>query len=150
MDIKTAEERSCNMSKIRSKNTKPELFIRSLLHQRGFRFRVSYDQVIGKPDLFFPCKRVAVFIHGCYWHRHKCCKYAYTPKSHTDFWQKKFAANVLRDSIVKDSLHERGIRILVIWECTIKNMVHDSVVRDAVLDKCDYFLQHPDEDYLEL
>jgi DNA mismatch endonuclease (patch repair protein) len=128
------------MSKIRSKNTKPELFIRSLLHRGNYRFRVNCDPVEGHPDIFFSRKNVAVFIHGCYWHRHHGCKYAYTPKSNAEFWIAKFDANVHRDNKVKSMLASRGIRVLLIWECAIKKMMRDDVYRDVTLNVIECFL----------
>ena len=97
MDIKSPDARSRNMSKIKNSKTKPEMFIRSLLHKNGFRYRANYTGILGKPDLFFTKAQVAVFIHGCYWHRHVNCKYAYTPKTNLDFWLPKHEKNRLRD-----------------------------------------------------
>ena len=150
MDIKTVSERSKNMAKVHSKNTKPELYIRSLLHRKGFRFRVSGIQILGKPDLFFTKKRVAVFIHGCFWHRHKDCKYTYMPKSNTEFWLKKFHANVLRDHVVKSELLKSGIFVLVIWECTVKKMKSDKEFAEQKYSQISSFLQTPNCEYLEL
>ncbi|MDO4574211.1 MAG: very short patch repair endonuclease [Planctomycetia bacterium] len=150
MDIKTVPERSQNMAKIHSKNTRPELYIRSLLHKRGFRFRVSGLQIFGKPDLFFTKKRIAVFIHGCFWHRHKNCKYTYIPKSNVSFWLKKFRANVLRDNFVKSELLKSDIFILVIWECTVKKMKSDSNFAEQTYTQISNFLQTPDSRYFEL
>lgn len=150
MDIKSKEERSRNMAKIRAKDTKPEVFVRSLLHRNGLRFRVADARIFGKPDLYFSKKQVAIFIHGCYWHRHPDCKYAYTPKSNVDFWQKKFDANVTRDKMVKSHLLESGIRILIIWECTIKKMMRDDGIAKNLLLDIIAFLLNSEIDYLEL
>lgn len=125
MDIKSREARSRNMAKIRSRNTGPEMYIRSLLFREGLRYRVNYAAVEGKPDLYFPKYRVAVFIHGCFWHRHEGCKYAYTPKSNMEFWNRKFKVNTERDKTVARVLSEEGIRVIVIWECEIKAMRKD-------------------------
>ena len=111
MDIKSQEERSLNMAKIRSKKTKPEMYIRSLLHRNGLRFRANYSVVAGKPDLFFSKKKIAVFVHGCYWHRHQGCQYAYSPKSNVDFWVKKLEGNRIHDEIVYKKLKEMGISL---------------------------------------
>jgi DNA mismatch endonuclease (patch repair protein) len=119
MDIKSPEERSRNMAKIKNANTKPEMHIRSLLHRQGFRFRVNYKKLPGKPDIYFPGKKVAVFIHGCYWHRHEGCKYAYTPKTNVEFWTTKLERNREHDREVTDQLNGLGIRVLTIWECAI-------------------------------
>ena len=150
MDIKSKEKRSENMSKIRSRNTTPERFIRSLLHRNGFRYRVAYSGVVGKPDLYFTRKKVAVFVHGCFWHRHQGCKYAYTPKSNTDFWLAKFNSNVCRDSVVRSQLNSEGIRILVVWECTIRKMMRDATLMQEIFMKARNFLERSSELYLEL
>lgn len=150
MDIKSKEERSRNMAKIKARDTKPEVFIRSLLHRSGFRFRVADAHVFGKPDLYFSKKRVAVFVHGCYWHRHTDCKYAYTPKSNIGFWQKKFDANVARDKTVKSYLLASGIRVLVVWECTVEKMMHNEEIAKKLLAKITDFLLMSEINYLEL
>lgn len=121
MDIKAKDLRSRNMARIRSSNTQPELFIRSMLHAAGYRFRVNYREVAGSPDIYFTLKKVAIFVHGCYWHRHANCKFCYRPKTNVEFWDKKFSLNVARDADNKEKLRRAGIRVLVIWECTIKN-----------------------------
>lgn len=150
MDIKSKEQRSKNMAKIRSKNTKPELMIRSLLHKRGLRFRVNYKGIIGKPDLYFTKKKVAVFVHGCFWHRHKGCKIAYTPKSYLDFWQQKFDTNIQRDSVVRTALLSDGIRILVIWECTVKRMARSTDESERIIEAAVSFITEDELSYLEL
>ena len=119
-DIKTPAERSENMSKIRSRNTKPELYIRKELFARGYRYRVAPSYIPGHPDLFLRKHNLAVFVHGCFWHRHAGCKYAYTPKSRVDFWNHKFDSNVYRDQEVVRQLNDERIRCLVIWECAIR------------------------------
>ena len=96
-DILSKERRSWNMSRIRGSDTKPELLVRSLLHRMGYRFRLHRKDLPGRPDIVLPKYRTVIFVHGCFWHRHKGCKYAYTPKSRTDFWQNKFQGTVERD-----------------------------------------------------
>ena len=150
MDIKSKEQRSKNMAKIRSKNTKPELLIRSLLHKSGLRFRVNYKEVTGKPDLYFTKKRVAVFVHGCFWHRHTGCKIAYMPKSNIDFWQQKFASNIQRDCVVRTALLSDGIRILVIWECTVKRMTRSTEESERIIEAAVRFITGNELNYLEL
>jgi len=150
MDIKPPAQRSENMAKIRSKNTKQELFIRSQLHRSGYRFRVNFTGITGHPDLWFPRRRVAVFVNGCYWHRHAGCKLAYTPKSNVAFWTGKFEANKARDSVVKDALAQQGVRVLVIWECAVKQMQKDQKALDASLQAIRAFLDTPEIHYLEL
>ena len=106
------------MSGIRGKNTKPELVVRSFLHRAGLRFRL-HARLPGKPDLVLPKHRAAVFVHGCFWHRHDGCRYTTTPANNAAFWQEKFAANVRRDAKVKQQLEELGWRVLVIWSCEL-------------------------------
>lgn len=112
--------RSWNMSRIKSKNTKPELRLRSFLHNLGFRFRVNRKDLPGKPDIVFRKYKTVIFVHGCFWHRHPNCKSASTPKSNTDFWEKKFAANVKRDRKNKEDLERMGWRVIIVWECQIR------------------------------
>lgn len=110
------------MSRIKSGNTKPELVVRSLLHSMGYRFRLHRKDLPGKPDIVLPKYRSVIFVHGCFWHRHHKCKYAYNPKSNMDFWQKKFKANIERDVRVIKELKDLGWNILIVWECEIKDM----------------------------
>lgn len=149
MDTKSKEERSLNMSKIQAKNTKPELFIRSELYKLGYRYRVNSKLVEGHPDIYFTKKRIAVFVHGCYWHRHTDCKFAYTPKSNVDFWMKKFDNNIERDKIVMNALRENGIRVMVIWECTIKNMMSCSMTKREYLGRIRAFINNDKPENIE-
>lgn len=150
MDIKSVNDRSKNMSRIRCKNTKPEMFVRSLLFKCGFRFRVNYSNVAGSPDVYFSKRKVAIFINGCYWHRHQNCKYSYTPKSNVDFWNMKFENNQKRDELVRHQLLSDGIRILVVWECTVKKMISDSTVCDESLLEISKFINSSEQDYFEV
>lgn len=130
------------MSKIRSKNTKPELFIRSGLHKLGYRFRVNSKLIDGHPDIYFTKKRVAIFVHGCYWHRHNNCKYAYLPKSNIDFWLQKFSSNIERDKSVMQTLENGHVRVAIIWECTVKRMMADSAIRQDCFEKLEAFISN--------
>lgn len=150
MDIKSKDERSRNMSKIRAKNTKPELFIRSELHKEGYRFRVNFKPVEGHPDIYFTKKRIAIFIHGCYWHRHLNCKFSYTPKSNVNFWLRKFENNINRDKIVMEILKEQGIRIVLIWECSVKKMMVDAVVKKEYFAAIQTFINNEEPQYIEM
>ncbi len=105
------------MSRIRGKDTKPEMRVRSLIHRMGFRFRLHRKDLPGKPDIVLPAYETVVFVHGCFWHRHPGCRFAYTPKSRVDFWQTKFRRNVERHREVTAELEELGWRVVVIWEC---------------------------------
>lgn len=118
MDVVDRATRSRMMAGIRGKDTKPEIVVRSFLHRAGLRFRL-HAKLPGKPDLVFPKYRAAVFVHGCFWHRHEGCRYATTPASNAIFWQEKFAANVGRDAKVKKMLEEDGWRVLAIWACEL-------------------------------
>ena len=121
MDTLSRERRSWNMSRIRSKNTAPEKVVRSYLHRHGFRFRLHSGNLPGKPDILLPKYKTVIFVHGCFWHRHEGCKYAYRPKTRKSFWKKKFYDNVRRFTQVKSNLEEIGWKVLVIWECQINN-----------------------------
>lgn len=105
------------MSRIAGRNTKPELVVRSTLHRLSYRFRLHRRDLPGKPDIILPKHRAVVFVHGCFWHRHSRCKYAYTPKSNLPFWQAKFEGNVQRDRIAARRLRKLGWRVVVVWEC---------------------------------
>ena len=150
MDIKSKEERSFNMSKIQAKNTKPELFIRSELHRLGYRFRVNSNLVEGHPDIYFTKKRIAVFVHGCFWHRHAGCRFAYSPKSNVDFWMNKFETNLRRDEFVIKELVSEGIRVLLIWECTVRAMIKDEETYRQKKTEIVNFIEIPDANYKEL
>jgi DNA mismatch endonuclease (patch repair protein) len=118
MDVVDRATRSRMMSGIRGKNTKPELVVRSYLHRSGLRFRL-HSKLPGKPDLVLPRYRAAVFVHGCFWHRHEGCRFTTTPASNAKFWAKKFADNVRRDAKVTAQLEKLGWRVLVIWACQL-------------------------------
>ena len=105
------------MSHIRGRDTKPEMLVRSLLHRLGYRFRLHRRDLPGRPDIVLPKWKTAVFVHGCFWHRHPGCRFAYTPKSRADFWQKKFRDNVERDAKSVAALEEAGWKTLIVWEC---------------------------------
>jgi DNA mismatch endonuclease (patch repair protein) len=115
------EIRSNNMSKIRAKNTKPELIVRKLVYKLGYRYRVNLAELPGSPDLVFSRKKKIIFIHGCFWHRHFECKYAQTPMSNIEFWEAKFDRNVARDIEVDQKLTRLGWEVLVIWECETRH-----------------------------
>lgn len=149
MDSLSKEARRNNMANIRSHNTKPEMYIRTHLHKLGFRFYVNYKLPFGKPDIFFPKKKVAIFVHGCFWHRHIGCKFCYTLKSNSEFWNLKFERNIARDEIVRNKLRNSDIRLCIIWECTIKNMMKNNDVRDSVLISLSEFIES-NEGFLEL
>jgi DNA mismatch endonuclease (patch repair protein) len=127
VDHLSPEQRSWNMSRIRSRDTRPEIIVRSMLHRAGYRFRLHCQHLPGSPDVVLPKFKTAVFIHGCFWHRHAGCKLASMPKSRSDFWQKKFDANVRRDHEQFASLSAIGWYVHVLWECQIKSNPSNTV-----------------------
>ena len=139
-DIVSPERRSQNMSAIRSKDTKPEIYLRKLLFAEGYRYRIAEKSIPGHPDMFLRKYNTAIFVHGCFWHRHQGCKYAYTPKSRVEFWQKKFDDNVRRDAVVRTALQENNIKCLVVWECTIKQMMKSPQLRDQIITEICSFI----------
>lgn len=118
MDRISKSLRSWNMSRIRSEDTNPEIVVRKFLYGQGYRYRVHYH-VQGKPDIVFPSHRIALFINGCFWHRHGCTLSA-IPKTNTQFWQKKLSDNTKRDKNNLNALKELGWHVRVVWECDIE------------------------------
>lgn len=117
MDRITKERRSWNMSRIKGRDTEPEMIVRSLLHRLGLRFRLHKRDLPGRPDITLKKYQTVVFVHGCFWHRHPKCFMAYTPKSNKKFWSDKFRTNVDRDRRVVSTLRRMGWRVIVVWEC---------------------------------
>ena len=120
MDIKSQQQRSWNMSRIRSTNTKPEILVRSFLHRNGFRFRLHVKNLPGHPDIVLPKYKTVLEVRGCFWHRHPGCKYATTPASNTEFWKTKFKQNISRDKKNAKKLKTLGWKLIVVWECETK------------------------------
>ncbi len=120
-DRLTREKRSWNMSRIRGKDTKIEVKVRQYLFSQGFRFRKNVAGMPGKPDIVLPKYKTAIFIHGCYWHRHEGCKNCTTPGTNREFWLKKFEQNVQNDLKNRQALQAAGWKVLVLWECEIEN-----------------------------
>ncbi len=118
-DVLTPEQRQVNMSRIKSKNTKPEMLIRRGLHARGLRYRLHDRALPGTPDLVFPRYRTVVFVHGCFWHFHGCAL-SKLPGTRPDFWKAKLSANAMRDSQAIVMLNSAGWRVLIIWECALR------------------------------
>lgn len=121
MDVHDKETRSYNMSRIRGRDTKPELLVRRECHRQGLRFRLQRKDLPGKPDLVFPKHKTVIFVHGCYWHSHDCKYGSVVPKTNTEFWQSKRAATVDRDERHRRALEYLGWRILTYWECEIRD-----------------------------
>jgi len=124
MDTLTPEQRSERMSRVRGKDTGPELVVRKLVHALGYRYRLHRSDLPGKPDLVFPRHRKVIFVHGCFWHRHPdpSCKLARLPKSKLDFWLPKLDGNRKRDLVNQKALEEQGWAWLVIWECQLRDI----------------------------
>ena len=118
---KVSEQRSRNMSAIKSKNTKPEIAVRKVLHSMGYRFRLHSKDLPGSPDIVLPKYKTVIFVHGCFWHRHENCKYASTPKTRQEFWEAKFRENINRDKLNQENLFSKGWKIIIVWECEIKD-----------------------------
>ena len=128
---KVSEQRSRNMSAIKSKNTKPEIAVRKLLHSMGYRFRLHRKDLPGSPDIVLPKYKKVIFVHGCFWHRHENCKYASTPKTRQEFWENKFKANVKRDLEIQEKIKNIGWKSVVIWECETKKVDN---LREKLID----------------
>ncbi len=120
--------RSRMMSAIRGKDAGPERTVRTTAHRLGYRFRLHARYLPGTPDLVFPKLRTALFVHGCYWHRHAGCRYCYEPKSNVEFWLRKFDGNVRRDAAALAALRGMGWRPAIVWECEVRD-------RDALADR---------------
>ena len=119
-DVHDQATRSYNMSRIRGKNTKPELQVRKYLHAHGFRYKL-YDKTLpGKPDIVLPKYKTAIFIHGCFWHGHKGCKYFVVPKTRTEWWLNKINSNIANDTKAVKALRKEGWKIINLWECDLR------------------------------
>lgn len=121
MDRLTPQERSANMSRIRGKDTKPEMRLRRYLHSRGLRYRLHARDLPGSPDIVLRPSRLAVFVHGCFWHRHEGCRLTTLPTTNKSFWQEKFARNVKRDREVQAALQRLGWETMIVWECQTRD-----------------------------
>jgi DNA mismatch endonuclease (patch repair protein) len=118
-DILTKAERSAFMARIRSKDTRPELIVRKTLHRLGYRFRVHFKGLAGRPDVAFPGRKKAIFVHGCFWHQHSGCSFSHLPKTRTEYWRDKFARNCARDLENVLAANKRGWSTYTIWECEL-------------------------------
>lgn len=136
-DVLTTDQRRHNMSRIRGKDTKPEMLIRRGLHAKGLRYRLHDRTLPGRPDLVFPKYHAVIFVHGCFWHAH-CCNLAKLPKTHSDFWKTKLAVNASRDRRVVEAILALGWRVLIIWECALRGRTRLKL--DNVLDTTTRFL----------
>ena len=119
-DKHSKEARSYNMSMIKGKDTKPEMLVRRFLHSEGFRYTLHSKKLPGKPDIVLPKYNTVIFVHGCFWHGHKNCKYFVVPKTNTDFWLSKINGNISNDVKVIKTLKKDLWKVIVVWECEIK------------------------------
>lgn len=132
-DVHTPEQRSYNMSRIRSKNTKPEELVRKFLFSQGFRYRKNDARLPGKPDIVLPKYKTVIFVNGCFWHGHKGCRYFVWPKNNAEFWEEKITGNIQRDKHNHQLLANQGWRVIEIWECQLKRSVVDNTLQNLVL-----------------
>lgn len=132
VDRLTPERRSWLMSRVRSRDTSPEMHVRKAAHALGLRFRLHRKDLPGSPDLVFPRYRTAIFVHGCFWHRHPDCRKASMPKTKADFWQAKFDTNVERDARAVEALERLGWRVTTIWECEVKTLEAAAEILSAI------------------
>ena len=135
MDIYSPTKRSQLMAKVGSRNTKPELRVRSTIHKLGFRFRVNRAALPGRPDIVLPRHKKVIFVHGCFWHQHVECAKARRPRTNVAFWDAKLDANVKRDGVTQQRLTDLGWEVMVVWECEARNKV-------ALIPKLTGFLAH--------
>lgn len=132
-DVHDAATRSYNMSRIRGKDTKPEMIVRKFLFAHGFRYRLHDKRLQGKPDLVLPKYKTVIFVHGCFWHGHEGCTYARLPESNIEFWQSKIAKNIINDKLHIAKLKESGWNVLIIWECELKSKQKDKSLNQLLL-----------------
>ena len=132
VDTISKEQRSATMAKVHSKNTKPEILVRSLLFRRGYRFRICQPCLPGKPDIVLKKYKSAIFVHGCFWHGHDNCKNATIPKSNVEFWTNKIKRNKERFAEVKRQLELEGWKVIVIWECELTKGKIEKTIQDLV------------------
>lgn len=114
-------QRSATMRAIKTRDTKPEKAIRSIVHKMGYRFRLCRANLPGRPDLILPRLRAAIFVHGCFWHGHSCPRGSLVPQTHTKFWREKIRRNKLRDKRQIHALRDAGWRVMAVWQCQIRN-----------------------------
>jgi DNA mismatch endonuclease, patch repair protein len=135
-DVHEPEIRSYNMSQIRSKNTKPEMIVRKYLFKMGFRYRLHVKDLPGKPDIVLPKFKTAIFVNGCFWHGHENCEYFKIPSTRTDWWKEKIEKNILNDGIKQSQLKRLGFKVIVVWECQIKNKsIYSTLIKDVKSEK---------------
>lgn len=125
IDVVDQSTRSRMMAGIKGKNTRPELLVRQYLHRRGFRYRLHVRSLPGSPDIVLPKWKTAIFVHGCFWHRHRGCRFTTMPATNSEWWQRKFGENIDRDQRSMANLVEAGWRVIVLWECGLRAIQGD-------------------------
>ncbi len=132
-DVHSKEIRSYNMSRIKSKNTKPEMLVRQFLHANGFRYKLHDKSLPGKPDIVLPKYKTVIFVHGCFWHGHEGCKYFVVPKTRTEWWLNKINRNIVNDAKAAKALKKEGWKVIYIWECNLSAVKVEKSLRNILL-----------------
>ena len=131
-DVHDKETRSYNMSRIKGKNTKPEMLVRRYLHANGFRYRLHVKNMPGKPEIVLPKYKTVIFVHGCFWHGHEGCKYYVVPKTRTDWWLNKINGNIANDEKAMNALRKEGWKVIIIWECELKPAILEATLNSLL------------------
>lgn len=132
MDVHDKKTRSYNMSRIKSKNTKPEELVRKYLFSKGFRYRKNDKRLPGSPDIVLPKYKTVIFVNGCFWHGHEGCRYFVWPESNKDFWRNKIETNIARDNKKTASLESMGWKVITVWECELKTKVREQTLQNLI------------------
>lgn len=132
-DVHNKATRSYNMSRIKGKDTKPEMLVRKFLHSQGFRYRLHVKDLPGKPDIVLPKYKTVIFVHGCFWHGHEGCKYFVVPKTRTDWWLNKINGNITNGNKAVKSLIAEGWKIIIIWTCNLKSVNTNDNLRSLLV-----------------
>ena len=133
-DVHDKATRSYNMSRIKNKNTKPEILVRKFLFANGFRYRLNDKKLPGKPDIVLPKYKTVIFVNGCFWHGHENCKYFKLLGTRTEWWKEKIEGNIKNDIKKHTLLEEAGYKVIVIWECEVKNRIFESRINDILIN----------------
>lgn len=130
-DVHDKATRSYNMSRVRNRDTKPEILVRKFLFANGFRYRLNDKKLPGKPDIVLPKYKTVIFVNGCFWHGHENCKYFKLPSTRTEWWKEKIEGNIKNDEKKHALLREAGYKVIVIWECEVKNKtIFDTIINE--------------------
>ena len=133
-DVHNTETRSYNMSQIKGKDTKPEEIVRKYLFSKGFRYRKNVSNLPGKPDIVLPKYKICIFVNGCFWHKHEGCKYFVWPQNNSSFWKTKLLSNAERDRKNYEKLTSIGWKVIIIWECELRNGQKEQRLKQAVIE----------------